>query len=51
MKVNSFVLNVTSQDPARLTAFYRDVVGLPPKPEIGDGAFDAARRGIRDRRP
>ena len=41
MKVNQFVLNVTSGDPARLSAFYRNVVGLPPKPEIGeDFAFD-----------
>jgi len=42
MKVNTFVINVTSENPERLTAFYRDVVQLPPKPEIGeDGAFDA----------
>jgi predicted enzyme related to lactoylglutathione lyase len=41
MKVNSFVLNVTSEDPARLSSFYRNVVALPPKPEIGeDFAFD-----------
>jgi predicted enzyme related to lactoylglutathione lyase len=41
MKVNSFVLNVTSEDPARLASFYRDVVGLAPNPQIGEGAFDA----------
>ena len=41
MKVTSFVLNVTSEHPDQLTAFYRDVVGLPGKPEIGEAAFDA----------
>ncbi len=41
MKVNSFVLTVTSGQPERLVAFYRDVVNLEPKPEMGEGAFDA----------
>jgi predicted enzyme related to lactoylglutathione lyase len=41
MKVNSCVINVTSEDPARLMAFYRDTVGLAPNPAIGEGAFDA----------
>jgi predicted enzyme related to lactoylglutathione lyase len=41
MKVDSFVLTVTSEDPGRLVAFYRDVVGLVQKPEMGEGAFDA----------
>ncbi len=41
MKVNSLVINVTSEDPPRLTSFYRDVVGLAPNPQIGDAAFDA----------
>ncbi len=41
MKVNSFIFNVTSEDPARLIAFYRDVVGLKQNPEMGPGAFDA----------
>ena len=41
MKVNSFIFNVTSEDPARLIAFYRDVVGLKQNPEMGEGAFDA----------
>lgn len=46
MKVTSFIVNVTSADPARLTTFYREIVGLPPKPEIGEGAFDAAGAGF-----
>jgi len=41
MKVNQLVVNVTSEQPEQLTAFYRDVVGLPGRPEIGAGAFDA----------
>ncbi len=31
MKVDSFLLNLTSDDRDRLMAFYRDVVGLPPQ--------------------
>ena len=41
MKVNQLLLNVTSEHPEKLVAFYRDVVGLPGKPEMGGGAFDA----------
>ena len=41
MKVNSLLINVTSEHPDRLTAFYRDVVGLAPNPQIGEAAFDA----------
>ena len=41
MKVSSLVINVTSEQPERLVAFYRDVVGLAPNPQIGEAAFDA----------
>ena len=41
MKVNSFVITVTSEQPERLAAFYRDVVKLEPRPEMGEAAFDA----------
>jgi predicted enzyme related to lactoylglutathione lyase len=41
MKVNSLLINVTSDHPKELAGFYREVVGLAPKPEIGDEAFDA----------
>jgi predicted enzyme related to lactoylglutathione lyase len=40
MKPTSFIVNVTSEAPAKLIAFYRDVVGLPPNPNIGEGAFE-----------
>ena len=40
MKVSSFILNITSEQPDRLKAFYRDTVQLAPNPDIGeDGAF------------
>ena len=39
MKVSSFILNVTSEQPERLKAFFRDTVQLEPHPQIGDGAF------------
>ncbi len=41
MKVNQFILNVNSEDPDRLAAFYADTVGLPKNPEIGEHAFTA----------
>jgi len=40
MKVNSTFINITSEDPERLRKFYAEVVGLPRKPEMGDGAMD-----------
>jgi predicted enzyme related to lactoylglutathione lyase len=39
MNVTSFFLNITSEDPARLGAFYRDVLGLPVQEGMGDWAF------------
>ena len=39
MKVNNFHLQITSENPDRLKSFYRDTVGLPNVPEMGDGAF------------
>ena len=41
MQVNSFLVNVTSDQPDRLKQFYADVVGLPRNPDMGDGAFMA----------
>ena len=35
MNVNSFNINMTSEQPDRLVAFYRDVVGLTPNPDMG----------------
>ena len=46
MKVNSFIINVTSENPARMTAFYADVVGLPKNPALGESAFDAGGTGF-----
>ena len=39
MKVDNFHIQITSEDPDRLKSFYRDTVGLPNVPEMGDGAF------------
>jgi len=41
MKVNTLLINLTSEDPARLQAFYGDVVGLPKNTDMGEGAFQA----------
>ena len=39
MKTTSFIINITSENPERMTAFYRDTVGLEPFPEQGEGAL------------
>lgn len=39
MDITHFILNVTSEDPDRLRAFYRETVGLTPLPDMGPGAF------------
>ncbi len=41
MKVNTFLINLTSEDPELLKAFYRDTIGLEKNPEMGDDAFHA----------
>jgi predicted enzyme related to lactoylglutathione lyase len=41
VKVEQFVVNVNSQDPENLIAFYRDIVGLTVNPDFGPGAFMA----------
>ena len=41
MKVDQFVVNINSEQPETLIAFYRDIVGLRPNEEMGTGAFIA----------
>ena len=41
MKVSSFLINLTSEDPERLRGFYQNVVGLSKNPDMGDDAFHA----------
>lgn len=41
MKVQSFLINLTSEDPERMKAFYGDVVGLEKNPDMGEDAFHA----------
>ena len=42
MKATNVMLNITSEDPQRLLAFYRDVVGLEPEPNMGESALTVA---------
>ncbi len=39
MKVEQFIVNVNSQEPEKLIAFYRDIVGLKVDSDFGPGAF------------
>ncbi len=34
MQVNQVILNINSDQPEELLRFYRDVVGLPPHPDV-----------------
>jgi predicted enzyme related to lactoylglutathione lyase len=39
MEIQSVFININSTDPARLYAFYRDVVGLPVQEGMGEMAL------------
>ena len=39
MQVNQCLINVNSSDPQRLHAFYKDVIGLPANPDMGELAL------------
>jgi predicted enzyme related to lactoylglutathione lyase len=39
MKVESFVLNLTTDDPDLLRSFYDDILELPHREGMGEGAF------------
>jgi predicted enzyme related to lactoylglutathione lyase len=41
VNITSFNINLTSEQPDALNAFYRDVIGLPEKPEAEGGGFGA----------
>ncbi len=41
MQVKDFSVNITSEKPEALIAFYGDVVGLEKHTDMGDGAFKA----------
>ena len=40
MQVNQLIFNITSENPERLGAFYRDVVGLERNQQAGEHAFN-----------
>jgi len=42
MEISGFTINLTSEQPEQMAAFYRDVVQLSPMPEMGEGAFNVA---------
>jgi predicted enzyme related to lactoylglutathione lyase len=42
MDVTGFNINLTSEQPERLTEFYRDVLHLPQRPEDQGGGFQAS---------
>ena len=39
MQVTGTFININSEQPERLKAFYADVVGLPKNPDMGENAF------------
>jgi predicted enzyme related to lactoylglutathione lyase len=41
VKINEFLINLTSEDPERLKAFYGDVIGLEKNADMGEDAFHA----------
>jgi predicted enzyme related to lactoylglutathione lyase len=45
MDITNISIQLASSDPARLKAFYRDVIGLTPQPEMGDGSFSLGPAG------
>jgi len=44
MQLSGFNINVTSEQPEVLAAWYRDVLELPPVPEMGEAAFSLGER-------
>jgi predicted enzyme related to lactoylglutathione lyase len=42
MEVSQLIYSLNSEQPERLLAFYRDVVGLKPNPDMGEGTLMAA---------
>ena len=41
MHINTFLFATTTDDPGRLTTFYRDTIGLPSRDEVAPGACGA----------
>jgi predicted enzyme related to lactoylglutathione lyase len=46
MKATHLTISLNSEDPARLSSFYRDVLELPGVPEIGETAFSAGGTNV-----
>lgn len=41
MEVGQFAINLTSDQPQEVLRFYKETLGLPPAPEMGEGAVRA----------
>lgn len=39
MQLSQFAINLTSENPERMNAFYKDVIGLEPEANLGDHAY------------
>lgn len=39
MQLDGFILNLNSENPEQMAAFYRDVLQLPPEPAAGETSF------------
>ncbi len=42
MNVTDLIVSLNSANPDKLLAFYRDIIGLKPNPDMGEGALMAA---------
>jgi predicted enzyme related to lactoylglutathione lyase len=42
MNIGQFAINLTSQDPDRMSAFYGETIGLEKDPTMGDHAYKMA---------
>jgi predicted enzyme related to lactoylglutathione lyase len=42
MQIGQFAINLTSDNPERMNAFYRDTIGLEPDSSMGDHAYKMA---------
>ncbi len=46
MEVSGLIVNVNSEQPDKVGAFYREVVGLKPNPNIGQNAFEIGNANL-----
>ncbi len=49
MDVTGFNINITSEQSDAMVAWYRDVLRLPPAPEMGEGAVPRSLADVQSR--